>query len=170
MLNKIDITELKENVVDLFKNKAAICVSGTASNHNGLAIAWGCLGSLWKKDVAIVYVKPTRYTYEFMENNDYFSIMWFDEPLHTDVIKVFGSTSGKDVNKEELSGLSLLMIDDCPCYEQASLIITCRKIYSNKIDEKLIKSDDVLNLNVYKDKVFHSEYIGEILGVYCKRV
>lgn len=168
MLNKIKVTDLQENIVDLFKNQAAICVSGDESNHNGLSIAWGCLGSLWKKEVAIVYVKPTRYSFEFIEKYDYFSIMWFDDPLHSDIIKNYGTLSGRDVNKEELCNLNKVIIDNCVCYNEARLIITCRKIYSNKIDKNLILSDDVLSLNVYKDNIFHSEYIGEIIGVYTK--
>lgn len=168
MFKKIKATEIKENSIKLFKEGAPICVCGTIDEHNGLTIGWGMLGSLWRKEVAIVYIKPTRYTFEYANQCEYFSIMWFDDELKLSVNRVFGSLSGKDVNKEELANLSLIELDNCPCYQEAKMIITCRKIYQAPLKKENILSNDVLLMPLYNDELFHSEYIGEIVNVYIK--
>ena len=102
MFKKISPYEIEGNAIKLFKIDCPIVVFGDINHHNGLTVAWGNLGCLWSKDVATVYVKPTRYSFKFANNCEYFSIMWFNE-LKEDVNKVFGFMSGRDVNKENYS-------------------------------------------------------------------
>lgn len=167
MFKKINACDIEGNAIKLFKNDCPIVVFGNLEHHNGLTVAWGTLGSLWSKDVATVYVKPTRYSFNFANECEYFSIMWFDE-IKESVNKVFGFMSGRDVNKEKLCNLTPIVLDNAVCFEEASLIIVCKKIYQNPIDKNNILSEEVLNKPLYKDNLFHSEYFGEIIGVYKK--
>lgn len=169
MFKKINAVDIEGNSIKLFKIDCPIVVFGNMEHHNGLTVAWGTLGCLWSKDIATVYVKPIRYSFEFANNCEYFTIMWFDE-LKDDVNKVFGFKSGKDVNKEKLCSLTPFEIDGAVGYNEASLIVVCKKIYQKPIDKNNIFSQEVLDKPLYGDGLFHSEYFGEIIGVYKKSI
>ena len=167
MFKKISPYEIEGNAIKLFKNDCPIVVFGNIEHHNGLTVAWGNLGCLWSKEIATVFVKPTRYSFEFANNCEYFSIMWFKK-LKDDVNKVFGFMSGRDINKEEKCNLTVIELDGAVGYQEADLIIVCKKIYQNPINKENILSEEVLNKPLYKDNLFHSEYYGEIISVYKK--
>ena len=79
MFNKILAHEIEGNSIKLFKMDHPVVVFGDINHHNGLTVAWGSIGCLWSKDIATVYVKPTRYSFEFANQCEYFTIMWFDD-------------------------------------------------------------------------------------------
>ena len=167
MFNKILAHEIEGNSIKLFKMDHPVVVFGDINHHNGLTVAWGSIGCLWSKDIATVYVKPTRYSFEFANQCEYFTIMWFDD-RKDEINKVFGAKSGRDVNKEQLCNLTPFELDGGVAYKEASLIIVCKKIYQSPLDKNAILSEEVLNKPLYSDGLFHSEYFGEIVGVYKK--
>ena len=167
MFNKILAHEIEGNSIKIFKMDHPIVVFGDINHHNGLTVAWGSIGCLWSKDIATVYVKPTRYSFEFANQCEYFTIMWFDD-RKDEINKVFGAKSGRDVNKEQLCNLTPFELDGGVAYKEASLIIVCKKIYQSPLDKNAILSEEVLNKPLYSDGLFHSEYFGEIVGVYKK--
>ena len=42
--------------------------------------------------------------------------------------------SGRDVNKTELTGLTPIMVDGTPLYEESSLVFLCRKAYVDVLE------------------------------------
>lgn len=64
---------------ELFDKQWALLTAGDKNSYNAMTISWGGLGTLWNKPVATVYVKPIRYTHEFMEKSDYFTISFYSE-------------------------------------------------------------------------------------------
>lgn len=167
MFKKINPFDIEGNSIKLFKVDSPIVVFGDIEKHNGLTVAWGNLGCLWSKEMATVFVKPNRYSFEFANECEYFTIMWFDE-LKDSINRVFGFKSGRDVDKEKLCNLTPFEIDGAVGYDEASLIIVCKKIYQKEIDKNNILSKEVLDKPMYKDDLFHSEYFGEIISVYKK--
>ncbi len=165
---QIDVTSINKNAISLFKEEAPIVVCGNLNKHNGLTVAWGSLGSLWRKNIATIYIKPTRYTFEFANNCEYFTIMWFNESIRKDINKVFGTMSGKNVDKELLCNLHSFELDNGVCYQEAAMIMVCKKIYQNNLDSQNIFDQNVLNMPLYQDQLFHHEYIGEIVSCYFK--
>lgn len=165
---KIDITMINENTINLFKKDTPIVVCGNIEHHNGLTVAWGSLGCLWRKSIATIYIKPTRYSFEFMNNCEYFSIMWFDENQRPKINQVFGTMSGRDVDKESMCQLSSFELDHAVAYQEAKMIIVCKKIYQNELVSKQIIDEEIKNLPLYQDNLYHHEYIGEIIGCYLK--
>ena len=97
------------DILTLFDKKWALVTAGDISDFNAMTISWGGMGTLWGKPVATVYVKPVRYTHEFMENNDYFTISFFEEE-YRGALKVMGTKSGRDCNKVEESRLTPVRI------------------------------------------------------------
>ena len=79
MFRKIEFKDFNENPFTLFKKDYALITAGTMDHHNTMTVGWGTLGILWRKEIAIAYVKPNRYTYEFTNNSKYFVLTWFDD-------------------------------------------------------------------------------------------
>ena len=71
----------KFNLAPLYKidKEWAVLTCGKKEKFNMMTISWGGLGTLWHKPIATIYVRPNRYTNEFIENNDYFTLSFYDE-------------------------------------------------------------------------------------------
>ena len=150
----------------------AILSVGTKDNYNSMMIGWGSLGVAWKKPIFTVYVKPETYTHEFMEKNDLFTVSFIKGNIYNEFI-LYGSLSGRDFNKEKLSGSHIKFLDDGGItFEEAVEVFVCKKIaYFNLKEDEVDKSIIDLynnNLAVYSSTKPHSVYIGEIIGHYVK--
>ena len=66
--------ELKGNPFDKIGREWMLVSAGSSGNFNTMTASWGGMGVLWNADVCFAFVRPTRYTYEFMEREDYFSL------------------------------------------------------------------------------------------------
>ena len=62
-----------------FDKKWALLTAGGKEKFNTMTISWGGLGTLWGKPVATVYVRESRYTHEFMDREDYFTVSFYPE-------------------------------------------------------------------------------------------
>ena len=150
----------------------AILSVGTKDNYNSMMIGWGSLGVAWKKPIFTVYVKPETYTHEFMEKNDLFTVSFIKGNIYNEFI-LYGSLSGRNFNKEKLSGSHIKFLDDGGItFEEAVEVFVCKKIaYFNLKEDEVDKSIIDLynnNLAVYSSTKPHSVYIGEIIGHYVK--
>ncbi len=163
-MKEIALNELNFNPWDKIGKEWFLLTSGNESSWNTMTASWGFLGVMWRKNVFNTVVRPSRYTYEFMEKNDLFTVSFFDEKLRP-ALSFCGSYSGRDVNKAEKTGLSPLFIDGTTTFEEAELVLVCRKIYAQDMDVNLL-AEDVKPIN--GNDPMHKQYIGEILKVYVK--
>ena len=154
--------ELETKPFGLFHETWALLTAGPISDHNSMTISWGELGTLWNRDVATVYVKPCRYTYQFMEKNDYFVLSFFEEKNKNSLL-VMGSKSGRDVNKDELSGLTPVEYEGLTVYKEAKMTLICKKIYQNDLVLQNIPQKEVETY--YQEEAPHRMYIGEVIKV-----
>lgn len=162
-LEKIDILDFNENVFKIIGKDYALLAAGDLKHHNAMTIGWGGLGFLWRKNVSMIFVKPTRYTYDFTEASDTYSINFFT-PEDKEIISVFGSKSGRDCDKDVICNMEPIMLDGAIAYANARLVIVCKKIYHHDFDEALVP-EDVKNM-YYKDQKFHRVYYGEVISIY----
>lgn len=155
-LNKIE----KINPFNLIGNDWMLITSGNQKNFNTMTASWGGLGILWNKKVAFSFVRPQRYTFEFMEENELFTLSFFDAE-HKDALRLCGRKSGRDCDKVKEAGLTPFFEDNAPCFEEAKMILVCKKIYSQFINPECM-IDKSLEKN-YENKDYHKMFIGEIL-------
>ncbi|MBP7902331.1 MAG: flavin reductase [Spirochaetes bacterium] len=152
---------LNENIFDLIANQWGLLASGDIPNHNCMTFSWGGMGHLWNKDIAYIYVRPQRFTYEFIEANPYFSINFFDEK-YKDILKVCGTKSGREIDKKNLD-LTPITENGCVYYKEAKISAVCRKIYHQDINPANFL-DAEIDKN-YTDGDYHRMYIGEIVSM-----
>ena len=164
-LQEMEIRDLSCDVFQVFQHATPLLSAGSAEKFNTMVIGWGGLGTLWGKAVCTVYVRPQRYTYEFMERENAFSVSVLP-PECREALRVCGSESGRDVDKVKKCGLTpAFSALGAPYFEQAQLVLVCRKLYVQDLD---------LGGMAEKVQIFygpaqggiHRAYTGEILEAY----
>ena len=159
----IEANELTGNVFSLISKDWMLITSGTVDNYNTMTANWGGLGHLWHKNVCFIFVRPSRYTYEFMEKNDTFSLSFFSEEWRK-ALTLCGKKSGRDIDKAKETGLRPIPGDyQTTVFEQARLIIECKKLYYQDINPEHFL-DPAIEKN-YNGTDYHHVYVGEILSV-----
>lgn len=133
---------------------------------NTMTASWGELGHVWNKNSIIVYIRPQRYTKEFVDNSDYFSVTVFPEEYH-DKLVYLGRTSGKEEDKIKKAGLTVAYAEGVPYFEEAKLTIVGRKMYAEELKEEAFTDVDVRN-QVYPERDYHTLYIGEVTKILVK--
>lgn len=162
MQKEINARELKENFVKMISNDWALLTAGTKDNFNTMTVSWGGIGELWNKDVCFIFVRPQRYTYEFIEKNDYFSLSFFGGDFKKE-LGICGSKSGRDVDKMSETGFIPIDLGNAVGYEQAKVNIVLKKLaYQDMKPDGFI---DETIINNYVNNDFHRIYVGEIVKV-----
>lgn len=133
-------------------------------HFNAMTVGWGSLGVMWGLPFVQVVVRPVRYTYQFMEKYDTFTVCAFSE-AYAPALKLLGNKSGRDGDKIGESGLTPIAstLVAAPGFAQAALILECRKIYWDDL-EKTQFLDPRLEKK-YPAKDYHRIYYGEILSI-----
>lgn len=131
---------------------------------NAMTISWGSVGEIWNKPFFQVFVRPQRYTRVFMDTGDWFTLSVFPE-TNKPALSLLGSKSGRDCDKIKLSGLTPIAstIAPAPGYEEAELIVECRKMYWQDIDPAHFLDASIAGN--YANKDYHRAYFGEIMAV-----
>ena len=159
-----------ENPFDFFKGQGLLLAVGTPENNNAMTIGWGSLGNIWSKigpATVTVYVAEARYTYEFMEKYDYFTVMAFDTE-DSKILSYMGTHSGREGDKAAHLGLHTLYTEHgTPYYEEADLVLECKTIYK----APLIKGGMCEEAREFYENFeagVHHMYIGNIVGAWIK--
>ncbi|MDR3345765.1 MAG: flavin reductase [Campylobacteraceae bacterium] len=161
------VADFEGSPIEKISRDWALITAGSAEDYNTMTASWGGIGYLWERSVAIVFIRPTRRTYEFAQNSARFTLTFFDKSFKSRVHKVCGNKSGRDIDKAKEAEITPIYFgEDIVSFEEAREIIVCKKIYfedfkpSNFIDKGI---DDF-----YPSKDYHRIYIGEIEKFYKK--
>lgn len=153
------------DIFSQFNDKWALLSAGKKENHNTMTISWGGMGTLWFKPVVTVYVKPCRHTYGFMNDNDFFTVSFYPEK-YKKALMLMGSKSGRDMDKDTASGLTVKDLDQAVTYEEAEVTLLCRKIYYQDMIPEHMPSDVVQEHYTVEEP--HRMFIGEVVEVIRK--
>ena len=140
--------------------------AGTPERCNAMTASWGGLGVMWGKNVAAIVIRPQRHTLPFLEQNDHYTLSFFDE-AHRAVLNYCGSHSGGENQKISAAGLTLVPGENVPVFQEASLTLVCKKLYRQPMDPAGLL-DPALNEKWYPDKDYHILFVGEIEKVLQK--
>ena len=162
--HKITPEEIPGNFVTAM-NDGMLLTAGHEGDLNTMTIGWGEIGKLWRRPVITVYVSSSRYTYEFMENNNYFTVTGFPAEYKNNVMYM-GKHSGRDGDKIADGGLHTEFTDmGNPIFTEANIAIECRKMYQCVLDTTMAPTDC---RDIYSRFGPHTMYVGEIVNVYRK--
>jgi flavin reductase (DIM6/NTAB) family NADH-FMN oxidoreductase RutF len=130
--------------------------------YNSMTVSWGALGVIWHRPLAVVVVRPQRYTRQFIEQYDTFSLSAFDES-YRETLNTLGTLSGRDSQKMRDCGLTPIALSTiaCPGFAEAKLILECRKMYYDDLEPGHFLADFIAP-NYQGD--YHRMYFGEVLA------
>ncbi len=154
--------EFNTDIFAQFNNKWALLSAGSVEKHNTMTISWGGMGTLWGKPVVTVYVKPVRYTYNFMNDNDYFTVSFYPDQ-YKKALALMGKVSGRDVDKDRESGLTVRDLEKAVTYREAEVTLLCKKIYFQDLDRANMPEKAVEMF--YKIEEPHRMFIGEVVDI-----
>lgn len=163
--------EQDPNMLDLnpFKtigSRWMLITAGNSGGFNSMTASWGGMGFLWNKNVVFTFIRPERYTFEFAERHDMFSISCFEE-RYREQLYIMGNASGRDLDKVKECGFTPTFYDGCPYYEEASLVFICKKIYFDDLKKENMTE---LGKTIYSNGTgVHRMYIGEIMKALKKQ-
>ena len=147
---------------------AELLAAGDREKSNAMTIGWGGIGTLWGRTALTVYVAEKRYTKEFMDRSEYFTVMAFDV-AHSNVLNYMGRQSGRDGDKAKALGLHTAYTENgTPYYSEAEMVIECRIMYAAPFDPQYFKSDAPKNMYRNFPAGVHTMYIGEVVNAWRK--
>lgn len=161
---KINIAEQSFNPFEKIGKQWMLISAGTANSWNTMTASWGGVGVIWGKPSATCYIRHSRYTKEFVDKSEYFTLTFLKDG-HRDALSLLGSKSGRDMDKMHDSGLTSIFVDGQPTFEEAELVLVCRKRCKSEIAPEDILQQEIIDNN-YADRDFHTMYIGEIVAAY----
>ncbi len=165
-MKKIDFKAIKENAVSLFDDRWALITAGNKESYNTMTVSWGTMGELWNKDVCFAFIRPQRYTYEFMEREDYFTLSFFPEEYRK-ALTFCGRNSGRDCDKAKETGLTAVEAGAGISFEESEIVLVLKKLYIQDIDPEGFV-DKSIDTACYPTKDYHRMYVGEIVEAYIK--
>ena len=140
-----------------------ITAGNEARGCNTMTASWGNLGTLWGRPTSLIYVRPQRYTTEFIDREELYTLAFFPEE-YKKALGYLGTASGRDGDKIAAAGLTPVFDGDCTYFAEASLVLVCRKLYRAPILEETF-IDKTIADQCYPEKDFHDMYVGEIVKV-----
>lgn len=160
MWEKIKPEELKENVFTLIDQDWMLIGASKDGRSNAMTASWGGMGILWGKRVAYIFIRPQRYTKEFVDAADKFSLSFFDESWRK-MLNYMGRVSGRDEDKIAVSGLHTELVDGAPVFRESRMTMICRKLYAQELEEDCFIDPSLAGVN-YPGRDYHTMYVAEI--------
>ena len=150
----------------------AILSAGTKEHYNSMAIEWGSIGVSWKLPIFTVYVKDERYTYEFMQTTEIFTVSIINKKIYKK-FAVYGTKSGRDINKEEVAGTHIKFLDNGGItFDEAEEVFVCKMLGKAYIEDENsypgLKAFYEKQKKYFKTMKPHALFIGEIIEHYVR--
>lgn len=161
MFRNIDPKALDLNPFAAIGSQWMLITAGTAEHCNTMTASWGGLGVLWGAPMATAYIRPQRYTKRFVDENEYFTLCFFGEEYRPQ-LNLCGTKSGRNTDKvKECSFTAAAAECGAPYFEQAELVLVCRRRMAMPMDPALMPED--VKGKWYPDRDYHTMYWGEIV-------
>jgi flavin reductase (DIM6/NTAB) family NADH-FMN oxidoreductase RutF len=165
---EVPIEQVENSVAKLMSEGWMLITAGNLKSFNTMTASWGELGHLWGKNVATMFIRPQRYTKEFVDREAIFTLSFFKEE-YRNALNICGTKSGRDGDKVKEAGLTpVATAENSVAFEEAYMIIECRKLYAELFKPEFF-IDKTIPETIYPTGDFHTFYIGEVVRVYIKK-
>ena len=144
---------------------ALLTVRRENGDVNTMTVSWGGAGILWGREVCFIFVRPERYTFEFCQESDVFSLSFFGDEKK-ELLTFCGTKSGRDVDKIKRFGLKYSVRDGACIFDDASISVICSKLYAQDLEKECFTKD--IAGSFYSSGGYHKMYICEIKDIIVK--
>ncbi len=160
-MKEINIRDLNKSAVKMISDEWALLTAGNEQGFNTMTVSWGGIGELWGKDVAFVFVRPQRYTKDFIEREGMMTLSFFGGEYKKEM-GICGKKSGRDIDKFKETGLTPAFTDGTVYVKEAKHVLVLKALAIADM-----KPDDILEKEIipdcYQNGDFHKVYICEIV-------
>ncbi|MDR1716389.1 MAG: flavin reductase [Dysgonomonas sp.] len=160
---EINIKDFSPNPFEIKDKWMLISAAKPDGSVNTMTASWGSFGIMWNKEVVFVVIRPQRFTREFVESSESLSLTFFDDS-YKKALAYLGKASGRDEDKIAKAGLSVVMDNEVPYFEEAEKVIFAKKLFVQRIEEAAFLDKKIID-RWYPEKDFHYLYIAEITKV-----
>ena len=157
MFKEISAREIEGNLIKMIADEWMLISAGEEGAYNMMTASWGFAGEMWGNDAVVIAVRPQRYTMEFIDKHDTFALSFYGD--NKAIHKVCGSKSGRDTDKTKETGLTPIFDNDTVYFNQARLVIVCKKQYVGRLQKE--NFIDQTTLKWYDDD-YHYMIVGKI--------
>lgn len=168
-MKAIEPSLIQDNFIELIGKEWMLVGAGDKEKFNMMTASWGGVGYLWNKPVVFVFIRPERYTCEFVDARGMFTLSFLGEENKA-AHKVCGSQSGRNIDKVQATGLKPFFTEaGNPCFEQSCLTLECKTLYQTKMDKDSF-IDPALFEKWYSALAgnLHNVYVAEIMKAWVK--
>lgn len=151
---------LQENAFKVIGKDWLLLTAKKGDKVNTMTASWGGLGIMWNKEVAYIFVRPQRYTKEFIDASNHLSISVLPNSFRKE-LGYLGKVSGRDEDKISNAKLTVKEYDGVPCFEEARLTLVCKKLYAQALKEECFFETELID-KCYPGKDYHIMYVVEI--------
>ena len=165
MFKKINPFVSSINPFQKIGKQKMLIVAGDGTKVNGMTASWGAMGVIWGAPACFAFVRDSRYTKEFMDGSDTFSLCFFGDG-YEDMYRYMGTVSGRDEDKAAHCNLTVAYEGDTPYYAEAETVIICRKQGAVRMPAETMS--ETVNEKWYTSKDYHTMYTG-IIEAYMEK-
>lgn len=159
---EIKAKELPFSPFDI-KEKWMLITAEKDGKVNTMTASWGNFGILWGKEIVSIVIRPQRFTKEFIDSADSFSLTLFDKS-YLKKLGYLGKVSGREENKIEIAELTIRIENNIPFFDEAETVIFAKKLYSQPLREEFFIDKSLIE-RWYQEKDFHTLYVGEVTKI-----
>lgn len=163
---EVNAKEINMNPFAAIGEQWMLITAGTEKNFNTMTASWGGFGVMWRKNAATIYIRPQRYTKEFVDKEETFTLSFFTEKYRP-ALNLCGKISGRGHDKVKESGLTPVYSEDGVYFEEADMVLVCKKMYQDEINPEKFQDSNMVSVH-YPQNDFHVMYIAEIEKVLMK--
>ena len=162
----VALTAYAEEAIKVLNSCGCLLVTGNIEKASVMTIGWGLIGRLWSKPFFMVAVRPSRFTYEFIEKTGDFTVNIPKKGME-EIVDYCGSVSGREHDKFKEKGLILKpsIKVNSPIISNCIIHYECKVSYKTRVVQSRIPKD--ILKSSYSSRNFHTLYFGEILATYA---
>lgn len=170
--DKIEASDLSDNVIQLIGKEWMLVTAGNKDSYNTMTASWGGIGYIWERPSTFIFIRDTRYTYQFLQQEESFTLSFFDEK-YRNALRICGTRSGRDTNKIEEAGLTPLETPSgLMSFGEAKMIIECKKMFVQELDYANLTEPyktKVMEESYKNESSKHQMFISEITNIWVKK-
>lgn len=170
--DRIEATDLPDNVIDLIGKQWMLVTAGNKSSYNTMTAAWGAVGYMWSRPSTFIVIRDSRYTYQFLQREESFTLSFFTEE-YRGALRICGTKSGRDADKVSEAGLTPLEIPSgLMSFKEARMIIECKKIFVQEMDYAYLTQpykEKIMEESYNNEPSKHQLFISEITNIWIKK-
>ncbi|CUH92235.1 flavin reductase family protein [Herbinix luporum] len=159
----ITADQFRKNPFKLIGKDWMLVTAGNEEKVNTMTASWGGLGVMYGKNVAFIVIRPQRYTKEFIDREDTFSLSFLDKKYRK-TLNYLGTVSGRNEDKITKSGLTLARYENTPYFDEADHVLICKKLFCQPLNTDGLLEEKLVN-TWYRNGDYHTLYIAEVTDI-----